>query len=187
LSHATPDGNSILNDNLFFSDTFVVGQHVTSTKHNLRRGKWILGEYDPNIQPNGVVVDVRTKILHVDWIPQRHDSQLNDEPPPHIHPVYAPIVRLSNISDPTSYQIGDRVRFIDREIETGPYRAERMGRVELAGFDGNVWMVIETNTFVDVDWQDGTASKDVPAKDLRLYLNVDEYEGWPVCTRKYYV
>ena len=55
-----------------------------------------------------------------------------------------------------------------------------MDRRDLGGFDGNVWMVIGTKTIVDVDWQDGTTSKNLQAKDLRMYLNVDEYEGWPV-------
>jgi hypothetical protein len=41
-------------------------------------------------------------------------------------------------------------------------------------------MVVGTKTIVDVEWQDKTTSMDLEAKDLRMYLNVDEYEGWPV-------
>ena len=105
---------------------------------------------------------------------------LNAQPDSHLFPDEDPVGVLSCLSDPTSYQIGDRVRFLDRQIETGWYGAQRMDRMELGGFDGNVWMVIGTNTIVDVDWQDGTTSKGVEARDLRMYLNVDEYEGWPV-------
>jgi len=132
-------------------------------------------------------VDVRTKGLTVDWLAQRYFSpganspvNLFAEPSTSVFPDEDPVVVLSNLSDATSYQIGDRVRFVDREVETNLYGARRMDRRELAGFDGNVWMVISTQTIVDVDWQDGTTSENLQAKDLRMYLNVDEYEGWPV-------
>jgi ubiquitin-conjugating enzyme E2 O len=186
LDLATNEGIAIVDHSLFLSDKFVVGQHVVTQKPNLRRGRWILGEYDPNIEPHGIVVDVRTKRLSVNWVAQRYkesgDQPLNfsSQPSSYLHPDEDPVVVLSCLSDPTSYQIGDRVQFLDREVEVGRYGAQRMDRRELGGFDGNVWMVIGTETIVDVDWQDGTTSKDLLAKDLRMYLNVDEYEGWPV-------
>ena len=166
---------------------FCVGQHVTTKKANLRRGRWILGEYDPNVEPHGVVVDVRTKSLTVDWLAQRYfgpgnNSPVNlfSEPSPTIFPDEDPVVVLSSLPDATSYQIGDRVRFVDRDVETDQYGAHRMDRRELAGFDGNVWMVKRTETILTIDWQDGSTSENVQAKDLRMYFNVDEYEGWPV-------
>jgi hypothetical protein len=128
-----------------------------------------------------VVVDVRTKTLTIKWVAQRHQPiNFDAAPNPIVFPDFDPVIILSNVSDPTSYQIGDRLKFLDRQIETGFYGAQRMDRRDLFGFDGNVWMVIGTDTIVDVDWQDGTTSKDIHAKDLRLYTNVDEYEGWPV-------
>lgn len=183
---ATNEGTAIVDHSLFLSDKFVVGQHVVTQKPNLRRGRWILGEYDPNVKPHGIVVDVRTKMLSVNWLAQRYKEpgdepmNLNAQPGPHLNPDEDRVGVLSSLSDLTSYQIGDRVRFLDRQIETGRYGAQRMDRRDLGGFDGNVWMVISTNTIVDVDWQDGTTSKAVQARDLRMYLNVDEYEGWPV-------
>lgn len=186
LDLATSDGTAIVDHSLYLSDKFVVGQHVVTRKPHIRRGRWILGEYDPNIEPQGVVVDVRTKVFTVNWVAQRNQGPGNPptnfytQPESELYPDDDPVVVLSNLSDPTSYQIGDRVRFLDRDVETGTYGAQRMDRRELAGFDGNVWMVVSTKTIVNVDWQDGTTSQDVEAKDLRFYLNVDEYEGWPV-------
>ena len=125
-------------------------------------------------------------MLSVNWLAQRYKEprdqpmNLSSQPNSQLYPDKDPVIVLSSLSDPTSYQIGDRVRFLERDIETGRYGALRMDRRELGGFDGNVWMVIGTNTIVDVDWQDGTTSKDFLARDLRMYLNVDEYEGWPV-------
>jgi ubiquitin-conjugating enzyme E2 O len=186
LDLATNEGTAIVDQSLFLSDKFVVGQHVVTEKSNLRRGRWILGEYNPNIDPHGVVVDVRTKRLTVNWVAQRHqgpgDAPINifAQPDAYIFPDEDAVVVLSVLSDPTSYQIGDRVRFLDREVETGHYDAQRMDRRDLGGFDGNVWMVVGTKTVVSIDWQDGTTSEDLQARDLRMYLNVDEYEGWPV-------
>jgi len=186
LDLATNEGIAIVDHSLFLSHKFVVGQHVVTQKPNLRRGRWILGEYDPSIEPHGIVVDVRTKMLSVNWLAQRYkesgDQSLNlsSQPTSHLYPDDDPVVILSCLSDPTSYQIGDRVKFLDREVEVGQYGARRIDRRELGGFDGNVWMVIGTQTIVDVNWQDGTLSNDILAKDLRMYLNVDEYEGWPV-------
>lgn len=186
LDLATNEGIAVVDNSLFLSDKFVVGQHVTTKKANLRRGRWILGEFNPNIEPNGVVVDVRTKSLTVDWVAQRYSGPGNppvnlfSEPNPTLFPDEDPVVVLSNLSDATSYQIGDRVRFVDRDVEMNQYGAHRMDRRELGGFDGNVWMVISTQTVVSVDWQDGTRSDGLQAKDLKMYLNVDEYEGWPV-------
>jgi ubiquitin-conjugating enzyme E2 O len=186
LELATSEGNAITYDSLFLSNYFVVGQRVVCAKSNLRRGKWILGEYNPDIEPQGLIVDVRTQSLTVNWLAQRHQGhgtpamQLQLRPPTVLYPEVGQIVVLSGLSDPTSYQIGDRVKFLDREIETGTYGGQRVDRRDFGGYDGNVWMVVGTETFVDIDWQDGTTSKENPAKDLRMYLNIDEYEGWPV-------
>ena len=188
LELATDDGNAITDQSLFISDKFVVGQHVVCAKSNLRRGKWILGEYNPDIEPHGIIVDVRTNYLTVNWVAQRYQGpgtsavQFQIQPSTELYPDDDHLVVLANVSDPTSYQIGDRVRFLDRQVETGLYGGQRMDRRDLGGFDGNIWMVVGTETFVDVDWQDGTTSTQIPAKDLRMYLNIDEYEGWPACS-----
>jgi ubiquitin-conjugating enzyme E2 O len=186
LELATNHGSAITDQSLFISDKFVVGQHVVGTKSNLRRGKWILGEYTPDIEPHGIVVDVRTRYLTVNWVAQRYQGsgvpavQFQIQPSTELYPEEDAVVVLADVADATAHQIGDRVRFLDRGVETEGYGGVRMDRREFGGFDGNVWMVVGTETFVDVDWQDGTRSAEVPAKDLRMYLNIDEYEGWPV-------
>ena len=186
LELATSHGSPIPDQSLFVSDKFVVGQHVVATKSNLRRGKWILGEYNPDIEPHGIVVDVRTSYLNVNWVAQRYQGpgvpavQFQIQPSTELYPEEDAVVVLADVADATAHQIGDRVRFLDREVEAGVYGGERMDRRDFGGFDGNVWMVVGTQTFVDVDWQDGSTSSQVPARDLRMYLNIDEYEGWPV-------
>jgi len=43
------------------------GQMVKTKKGNLRRGRWKFGAYDPNVTPQGIVVDVRQVQLEVAW------------------------------------------------------------------------------------------------------------------------
>ena len=96
LDLAAADGTAITDHNHFICDRFVVGQHVVTHKNNLRRGRWILGEYDPNIAPLGVVVDVRAKMLVVNWVAQRHQgANLQVHPDVHLYPDQDPIVVLS--------------------------------------------------------------------------------------------
>lgn len=44
------------------------GQIVRTKKANLRRGQWKSGSYNPNIEPYGIVVDVRSVGLEVEWL-----------------------------------------------------------------------------------------------------------------------
>ncbi len=43
------------------------GQIVKTKKGNLRRGRWKFGAYDPNVIPQGIVVEVRHVQLEVAW------------------------------------------------------------------------------------------------------------------------
>ena len=189
LSHVTRDGVKVAEHSLFGSDMFIVGDHVVTQKSNLRRGKWILGEYDPNVEPHGVVVDVRTKMLDVNWLAQKVYGPLMPGAsylglPDVVYPDRDPVIVLSKANDATCHQIGDRVRFLKRDVETEVYGGRRLDRHELAGFDGNVWTITGAKTIVDVEWQDGTTSTGVQASNLRMHWRADEYEGWPVCVRR---
>jgi len=174
---AGEDGRPAPYGGLELSESFVIGQRVVVRKSILRSSRWILGEFDPKIAPHGIVVDVRTKSLTVNWLAQRYQAATNQpintfiQPNPSVYPSEDHVVVLSDGTDLTSHQIGDRVRFLDRSVETEKYGAQRMDRRDLGGFDGNVWMVVGTNTFVDVDWQDGTTSANVQARDLRTWMS----------------
>lgn len=53
--------------NLWPAQPCFPGQMVVTKKGNLRRGRWIFGAYDPAIEPEGTVVEVRTIQLGVSW------------------------------------------------------------------------------------------------------------------------
>ncbi len=55
------------NQNLRHAQPCFPGQMVVTKKGNLRRGRWIFGAYDPTVEPEGIVVEVRPTMLHVSW------------------------------------------------------------------------------------------------------------------------
>ncbi|EKG11986.1 Ubiquitin-conjugating enzyme E2 [Macrophomina phaseolina MS6] len=48
-----------------------VGDYVRAKKGNLRRGRWIFGAFNANVEPGGVVIDVRTTSITVQWLSRR--------------------------------------------------------------------------------------------------------------------
>ncbi|KAI8931015.1 hypothetical protein NX059_012026 [Plenodomus lindquistii] len=62
-----------------------VGDKVKTKKGNLRRGIWRFGAFDPNVKPVGIVVEVRTTEIDVQWMARSIGAVNNafnaDEPP----------------------------------------------------------------------------------------------------------
>jgi ubiquitin-conjugating enzyme E2 O len=48
-----------------------VGDTITTKKGNLRRGLWKYGAFDPNVRPQGMVVETRTTQVTVHWLARR--------------------------------------------------------------------------------------------------------------------
>ncbi|KAF9728860.1 hypothetical protein PMIN06_002447 [Paraphaeosphaeria minitans] len=113
-----------------------VGDSVKTKKGNLRRGRWRYGAFDPNVRPQGTVVETRTVWIDVRWLTRRIGPgalEEHEEPPARLFTdemedasfrIYD-AARSADISLPfaangtdRSYQVaevavGDRVRFKD--------------------------------------------------------------------------
>jgi len=119
-------------------DRLSVGDTVKTKKGNLRRGRWRYGAFDPNVRPEGMVVETRPVYLDVRWLGRRIGaaaSSQNDEPASRLFQdemdsenfhVYdasrsaAVTLPLSADGAERSYHVaevavGDRVRFKDIE------------------------------------------------------------------------
>lgn len=59
-----------------------VGDFIQTKKGNLRRGKWIFGAFDPNVDPSGYVLEVSAFYLEVEWLCQRYGNAGTSEPHP---------------------------------------------------------------------------------------------------------
>ena len=89
--------------------------------------------------------------------------------------------------------LGDLVRFRDLNHAAEKYKANPdaldtvnqgtlnlIPRTDSLGFDVNVFTVVRIRTNVDILWQDGTVTSDLPATKLCPYLDLDnEEEVWP--------
>lgn len=180
------------------------GQTVTTTKANLRRGRWLYGAYNANISPTGVVIDVNTVKIGVNWLCQNmmvSGRFVPVEKPDMFVEGDVEISQLKKFRKSTGgfvdidgkpfsgvngtggggeLQVGDRVRFRDLETAVAKYQGgvRKIPRSDTMGFEVNTFVVVETRTRVRVLWQDMTETID-EARALVPYLNVDEHEVWP--------
>lgn len=180
------------------------GQTVTTTKANLRRGRWLYGAYNASISPTGVVVSVSTVKVVVNWLCQNmmvSGRFVPVEKPDMSIEGDSEISRLKKFRKSTGgfvgidgkphtgtngtggggeLQVGDRVRFRDLESAVVKYQGgvRKIQRSETMGFEVNTFVVVETKTRVRVLWQDMTETIE-EARGLVPYLNVDEHEVWP--------
>ena len=116
-------------------DRLSVGDMVKTRKGNLRRGRWTYGAFDPNIKPEGMVVETRPVSIDMQWLTRNigaSDGQ-DFEPPQRLYAdefnspdfyVYdasasaASTLPLSRDGTKRCYMVaeltvGDRVRFKD--------------------------------------------------------------------------
>lgn len=185
-------------------ERFNVGDFARTKKGNLRRGLWKYGAYDPNIEPVGLVVQVRTVGLTVNWLCQRIDSdETFPEPPDYleqdilesgkIHMYDRTRCQPSNdgaspfkVQGPNIH-IGAVLKFKDLSGACVKYQPKSAGgpgivripRTESLGYDLNVFEVISGRTEVVVQWQDMTTSTH---SSIALFPDTDlddENSAWP--------
>ncbi|RPA93357.1 hypothetical protein L873DRAFT_1816002, partial [Choiromyces venosus 120613-1] len=184
------------------------GFTVTTTKANIRRGNWLYGAYNPNVDPTGVIVAVKTIRLGVRWLRQNvmlHGTFIPQDQPNTWLDLEDELSNLQRFCKSTggftnldgiSYtndgiafgngvtgggvlQVGDRVRFKDLPGAAKKYPGIRnIPKSDMMGFDVNTFGIVSTFTRVRVRWQDMTETVE-NSRDLTPYLNVDEQDVWP--------
>lgn len=185
------------------AEIFHPGQFITTTKANLRLGRWIYGQYDPSVSPCGIIVEVSIREVNVHWKCRNPFSNYPGYATPpstldrgdfHEIRVYekgrSPLGASSGSAlgsvHGSNIAAGDYVRFRDVAGAALKYACEdgsngrfrRIPRVATQGYEMNVFTVARTETQVLVQWQDGTTSE-VGATSVVPYLNVDEHDLWP--------
>ncbi|KAF3918678.1 hypothetical protein AA313_de0206409 [Arthrobotrys entomopaga] len=199
-----PFDHRVANDTPETEETsdFEVGQIVETTKGNLRRGKWRFGAYDPNIEPVGKVIEVRAISLCIDWICQNMmvrsrfvpieppDSWVSDG-----DEAWLQLKKFRRLSDGGSgmkavdLERYDRVRFRDIDAALAKYNhrinientqasIEKVPRSATLGYDVNEFMILARRSWVTVQWQDLTTTRE-RSIDLIRCDSSDEHELWP--------
>ncbi|KAF2086195.1 hypothetical protein K490DRAFT_67116 [Saccharata proteae CBS 121410] len=183
-----------------------VGDVVKTKKGNLRRGRWIFGAFNPNVEPTGVVIDVRTITVNAAWLSRRLGSEMpgswTNEPPVdlnldelesgRVHLYDSTKLPPLQLAQSTSFQTqeliaGQRVQFKDMAGACVKYNIRRTPRTETSGFDTNLFTVQSTETIVSVQWQNLTVTEEKSASLLPSRDIDDEDEVWPgeiVCTNE---
>ena len=192
-------------------DKYYSGQIITTKKGNLRRGRWVYGQYDPTIPPSGIVVEVKIKQIDVHWITNNlfdKDRTQISAPPTFLDRGDFEQVFLYDRgrTPPDSEEPYPRGSTPGFDIVTGGYvtfrdvpgaavkygsggvhgEFRRIPRQESQGYDMNVLLVTQTTTRVTVQWEDTTISE-LDAVALIPYHFVDDHDTWPgeiVATKK---
>ena len=188
-------------------ETPVVGDFVRTKKAVLRRGRWIYGSYDANIEPAGFIADTRPTSIQVDWLFTLTDAVGPSQPPPFELDAddlaSGQVISVDRTHSPPSARgtdtvkldmdvcVGDTVRFRDIISAESKYNSrkaqaedasgllQRQDRSQSLGYDINVFMVALTHTTVKVLWQDQTIST-LPSINLVRYLDMIETgDIWP--------
>ncbi|KAJ6604506.1 hypothetical protein DFH09DRAFT_1257291 [Mycena vulgaris] len=146
-----------------------------STVHNLFG--FLLGNTRPS--PTDMCVDVTHSVYAITWLAvsqalNPEDAQTRRRPQQFwTAPDMEKLTLIRSLSD-LEMRVGDRVTFKDESRVPGTTH----------GLDNKLKVVVktftvtETQTFVDVLWQDGT-KETVRSTELIPYLNPDEYDCWP--------
>lgn len=189
-----------------------IGSLIKTKKACLRTGLWRYGAYNPNVAPVGVVVEVRTQEIQVDWLQSKLQPDMlrptnqmpeatiqRDDLDSGVVHVYDPVKRPRSENDsPTKsksdleLQGGMRVRFKDIAGASVKYdgsdvhgKLDRLDRKDTMGYDMNVYTVVNTYTEVEVQWNDLSITSDY-AVNLVADFSVDDedavFPGEIVCT-----
>lgn len=176
---------------------------VRTKKSNLRRGRWIFGAYNPNIDPSGHIARVRILSMGVRWLGCR--LWLPDKPPEvPVNTVRPPYVLDEDILESGAVRLydrsatvlgyrfesakgndtadmlgGDRVRFKDLGAAASKYPLlQPVPKTSSLGLDINTFIVAATKTEVTVLWQDLTTTT-CASTSLIPYIDLDSNEKWP--------
>lgn len=185
-------------------DSYYVNDFVHTKKANLRRGRWVFGTYNANVEPAGYVAQVRTISLEVEWLGAKWLSAttpgmaFHNQPPYELDQdildsghltLYDESVTPAMISDTATASstkvglelaVGDRVRFKDLTGASVKYSTLKpIPRTETLGHDINTFVVQSTRSEVTVLWQDLTRTT-CDSKELIPFLDIGEGEEvWP--------
>lgn len=160
------------------TDRFNIGDLITTRKANLRTGRWVYGSYNPNLQPIGTVVNIRTVEIEVDWLQVKLGSSSTepeevlglDELESGDVVLYDRTRRAQNMTPEMQETLtvndievvhGLRVQFRDLAGASVKYdgttsqgKINRIDRKTTLGYDMNTFVVTSFSRDAVVQWQD---------------------------------
>ncbi|RUS25884.1 hypothetical protein BC938DRAFT_471514, partial [Jimgerdemannia flammicorona] len=158
---------------------------LASQPENYNNGKWIRGNFDPQNHKNAVVIKMRTSKATVRWVAY---NQLAPETlAVNLIPPTSEITDLNllkpfhSFAEHATFDIGDTVLFRDK-ADAKVYGVDsKLSDPDntFEPFDTSALRITNIRTTVDIEWQDLTVERNVPAIELLPYMNVDDQDVWP--------
>lgn len=183
-----------------------IGDYALTTKGNLRRGRWIYGSYSARLNPGGFVAQTRPHSVEVSWLCSRYPTggrPSPPEPPSQLDPeqfetgevtIYrrrrkSGTSTLDTAAPKPNFEVSpvDKVRFKDLNGAALKYdgttthgKLNKIQRTDSLGYDTNVFLIVSSQTVVDVQWQDGSITRSLSTKSLIPFDVFDAQEElWP--------
>ncbi|KIW08638.1 uncharacterized protein PV09_00594 [Verruconis gallopava] len=175
-----------------------IGVIVRTGKSNIRRGRWIVGHYDSNVEPIGDVVHIENRAFYARWLwkygsIKQQSFDRSDEPPARLEisvfeagggKVYdrsrSPRTAVGMNRSHIPFISGDKVRFRDVAGAAIKYPSFNPTRPsETHNFDMNVFTVLLTKTNAKIAWQDQTEEELPGTAVVPDYNMEDDNEVWP--------
>lgn len=174
-------------------DQYYPSQKVSVPSRILKKAKWIKGSFKS--QSQGIVVTVDPVEVEVEWITTTQGGIvapsnfcLPDTLTPLEHFSYSQWEVGDKAMCPTELRVAQTLQKFEQLLPGLPVKGEKAEAApkskkpkvnRLKADAKNCATIICTRTFVDICWQDGTISTEVPTKDLVPVENILDEDFWP--------
>lgn len=139
-----------------------------------KNAQWIQGHYKPS-NTTGYVIMTQISKVYVEWQYKnlKVDTVQNEAPPPFSIKDVSSLTVLTSIHEHQAMCLGSLVQFSSKK-EAKDYGAETFNDLINPCFK-----IIKIKSFVDIQWQDSTITKNIKSTDLLICYNIDEQDFWP--------
>ncbi|ORX49985.1 hypothetical protein BCR36DRAFT_404553, partial [Piromyces finnis] len=141
---------------------------------SFKNAQWIKGQYKPS-NVTGHVIMTQISKVYVEWQYKnlKVDTKENEAPPPFSIKDVSSLTILRSMHEHQAMCLGCLVQFESKE-EAKDYGVETFNDMINPCFK-----IIKTKSYVDVQWQDGSITKNIDTTELLICYNIDEQDFWP--------
>ncbi|ORY39250.1 hypothetical protein LY90DRAFT_510748 [Neocallimastix californiae] len=143
-------------------------------KLTFKNAKWIKGEYKPS-NTTGHIIMTQISKVYVEWQYKnlKIDTEDNEKRPPFSIKNISSLTILRSIHEHQAMCLGALVQFQSKD------EAKEYGAESFNGLINPCFKIVKTKSYVDIQWQDGTITKNIKSTDLLICYNIDEQDFWP--------
>ncbi|ORY73974.1 hypothetical protein LY90DRAFT_451711 [Neocallimastix californiae] len=144
-------------------------------KSTFKDAKWVKGEYKPS-NTTGYIIMTQISNVYIDWQYKNlkvETTEDNEHPPPFSIKDISSLTILRSIHEYQAMCLGALIQFHSKD------EAKDYGVESFNGLINPCFKIIKIKSYVDVQWQDGTITKNIKSTDLLTCYNIDDQDFWP--------